>query len=665
MAKITFSSISVENFGPFRERQFLDLSVSSSRSVILVKALNGSGKTTLLTAFQLGLYGAKGVGSVRRSEYEQLVRALQRTDAGEKSTVSIGLIVDVGGGRREITARREWIRQRTTLNETFTVIVDGTEDIDFTQGWDDFISGILPPELVHLFLFDGEKIEALANPERLPELLRRATEVFLGIGGIDVLGNDLRAVERRVGLRNKEGSSEYEVAKNALLELESQQKSLSEKHANLLQEQASAQNALDQARLSLDRYVAEARRGGLTAYEQAASIRSKAESASKRASVARAGLADAMSDAVLPVAWLHKLWDRYEREWETDSRSRHAKLLAEEFKRRDRRLLEALSKQVSSASLQAVRSLLKSDLDQTRSTQPRKPLLESDGEPAEVAVHVNHARSRLREAIASLDSAQHDLAKAERALGEVPADGQLTEILSRMSERSHAVATAEQRVVYLTESLAETTTRLKHVEARLNAARTRLSNDFRDRSIEAKGLEAAARARQALSVFKGRLLASKANWLSEMITVEFQNLLRKRKLVSRVIVDPSTYGVKIEDGKGRELPMDRLSAGERQMLAVSVLSALIKERKGRFPVVVDTPLARLDRQHRTSLIKRFFATVSHQVIVLSTDEEVEGSAHDALRPYTSKEYVLEFDDDCGCTSVRDNAARSGELEVVA
>ncbi|WP_425218891.1 hypothetical protein [Ralstonia solanacearum] len=148
-----------------------------------------------------------------------------------------------------------------------------------------------------------------------------------------------------------------------------------------------------------------------------------------------------------------------------------------------------------------------------------------------------------------------------------------------------------------------------------------------------------------------------------MITAEFRNLLRKRKLVSNVVVDPVTYQVKIEDGKGQELPMDRMSAGERQMLAISVLSALIKERKGRFPVVVDTPLARLDGQHRTSLIKRFFATVSHQVVVLSTDEEVEGAAYDALRPHMNREYVLHFDDEMGCTNVLGAATRLSSLEV--
>lgn len=66
---------------------------------------------------------------------------------------------------------------------------------------------------MQLFLFDGEKIEALANPERLPDLLKRATEVFLGIGGIEALGNDLKAFERRATLKNKNTSEEFEAAR--------------------------------------------------------------------------------------------------------------------------------------------------------------------------------------------------------------------------------------------------------------------------------------------------------------------------------------------------------------------------------------------------------------------------------------------------------------------
>lgn len=71
--------------------------MTSSRSVILIKALNGSGKTTLLTALQIGLYGVKAISSGRRADYEELVHSLQRADAVGNAVISIDLIVDIGG----------------------------------------------------------------------------------------------------------------------------------------------------------------------------------------------------------------------------------------------------------------------------------------------------------------------------------------------------------------------------------------------------------------------------------------------------------------------------------------------------------------------------------------------------------------------------------------
>ena len=106
MAKITIANISIENFGPFRERQTLDLGVSGGRPVILVKALNGSGKTTLLTALQIGLYGHKAINGMRRSEYEQMLLGLHRKDALGNPVVEIGVKVEIGGSRREMNRGR-------------------------------------------------------------------------------------------------------------------------------------------------------------------------------------------------------------------------------------------------------------------------------------------------------------------------------------------------------------------------------------------------------------------------------------------------------------------------------------------------------------------------------------------------------------------------------
>ncbi|MNJ66959.1 hypothetical protein D3C77_630860 [compost metagenome] len=73
--------------------------------------------------------------------------------------------------------------------------------------------------------------------------------------------------------------------------------------------------------------------------------------------------------------------------------------------------------------------------------------------------------------------------------------------------------------------------------------------------------------------------------------------------------------------------------------------------------MVDTPLARLDRTHREALIHSFFAEISHQVMVLSTDEEVEGPVYKALEPHLSREYALAFNDQERRSVVRLNTAQ--------
>lgn len=651
MARVTITRLAIENLGPFRERQELDLSVAHNRPVILIKALNGSGKTTLLTALQIGLYGQKAVSSIRRAEYDQLVGALQRRDA-IGSCIEIALTVDIGGVRKELVVKRSWQRRGATLVEAMVVLCDGSEDIDFTQGWDQFFGEILPAELSQLFLFDGEKIEALANPERLPGILRRATETFLGLGGIDAVTNDLRAVERRAITKAKDSSGEFAKVKDELVEWESQQVNLAHRVTVLLQEQSAARNAVDQTQRVLETFTQQARDAGLGAYERAAELRMRARSAKSAHAEARALMVEAISDPFAPLAWLRgSLWDRYLALWEADQAIQYGKTLREEFKKRDKRLVQRLAKDLPKKTVDAIREAMQEDMTKLQTETRKGAIFQAGDNPREALGRMIHAIGAMRVALDRATLARSHSERSEADIDQIPAQEQLAALLADLSEKSKAVSSAELTLQEISARLADAQSNLLHVEMRLNAARVRIATEFKERTLEAKSIEAAARAKGALAAFKERLLASKAQWLSDMITTEFRNLIRKRNLISRVIVDPNTYNVSIEDGKGNEIPMDRLSAGERQLLAIAVLTALIKERKGRFPVVVDTPLARLDRHHREALVKRFFTTVSHQVMILSTDEEVEGSVYQAVKPYTNREFVLEFDDDSGMTRV--------------
>lgn len=642
MAKITFTDISIENLGPFRERQTLPLSVRDGKPVILIKALNGSGKTTLLTAIQIALYGYKAINLARKSEYDQLIQSLLRQDAVGNAAVEVNLLVEMGGRQQPIAVRREWRTSAGNLQESMTVSSHGMLDMAFTEGWDEFINGILPAELVQLFLFDGEKIEALASPDRLPDLLRRATEVFLGLGGIDSLATDLKAVERRANLRNKESSGEHaklrEDAEKFAQQLEATEQSI----AVLLQQKASLQNTLDVAKSALEHYKLDAQRKGLTAYEKAAELKAEVDSARKRNEQAQAELIDAIEDPLLPLTWLGPLWDSYKAQWDVDQQVQNATLLASEFEKRDGRLLQQLP--LPTTEKQRLAELLQADLLKFKAENVRQPVLQAGGNPHEIQPRLEQAVLVLKKCVGQVEQTKTALSKAERAVGAIPAEAQLAEVLTGLQQRAQVVAKTESDLQALTAKLAELQSYVTHTEARLNAAHKRLQEEFKDKALEQHGLQAAARAKKALLVFRERLLASKATWLSDMITQSFQQLLRKKRLVAKVNVDPDTYTVSIIDTAGHTLPMERLSAGERQILAIAVLSALIQERKGRFPVVVDTPLARLDQKHRESLINNFFGKVSHQVLVLSTDEEVHGPAYTALQPFMAASMGLAFDD---------------------
>jgi DNA sulfur modification protein DndD len=108
-------------------------------------------------------------------------------------------------------------------------------------------------------------------------------------------------------------------------------------------------------------------------------------------------------------------------------------------------------------------------------------------------------------------------------------------------------------------------------------------------------------------------------------------------------INPKDISVTLYDRQNQPLPKAQLSAGEKQIYAISMLWALGKISGRPLPIIVDTPLARLDREHRKLLVRHYFPVASHQVILLSTDTEVDQSSFVELRRCITREYRLEFD----------------------
>ena len=132
--------------------------------------------------------------------------------------------------------------------------------------------------------------------------------------------------------------------------------------------------------------------------------------------------------------------------------------------------------------------------------------------------------------------------------------------------------------------------------------------------------------------------------LERVIKECFESLLRKKGFLQSISISKIDYQMTINIIGSETVPSAKLSAGERQLLAVAVLWALAKLSGRKLPTVIDTPLGRLDSKHRKFFVENYFPQAGHQVILLSTDEEIVGNYYTALKDSIAKEYLVEYND---------------------
>ena len=120
-------------------------------------------------------------------------------------------------------------------------------------------------------------------------------------------------------------------------------------------------------------------------------------------------------------------------------------------------------------------------------------------------------------------------------------------------------------------------------------------------------------------------------------------IIRKHDFISDIKID-SDYHIELQMEDGNYISKSILSNGEKQIFAISMLLALAKVSGRPLPFVIDTPLARLDSSHRDKIVENFFPNASHQVIIFSTDTEIDKMYFKKLAPHITRVYHLKYDD---------------------
>ena len=637
-------NVFLDNFGLFRGAHQIDLSPIPNKPLTLIAGMNGAGKTTFLEAVQLTLYGRAALGPrVSLREYQSHLKQRVHRGNGEDDSLSSAMVgVEFEHETMGATARfkisRAWcLLDNGAVEETFEVLRDGSalDDVD-SQHWEDFVKELVPPGISQLFFFDGEKIQRLADDED-SSLVGESIKALLGLDMVERLQADLTLFRDRQ--MKKSGSAELKEELSAMRlaheKLVKQAEVLRAQSADLVARRDGISREVERSEGALTR--AGGRFVENREQQTIAKVRAEAEREAAERKIR------ALADTALPLAFCPKLSSRLLTQLDDERKVAQQAVIADWAGQALERAHEAIGRADflegrRDDTLALVQSLLRVEFTGGSAAIHRL----SEESERRIQSWIDQANGPLWDdlvsASADLELATRELQGAQVKLQQMPEEDSMKPQMQDLRAVIERKAVVEAELVRIAEELNALKLAMDASERGIKKLQSRLDVSGR----LADQLKLLERTQGALIQYHESLTAAKAQKLGEEITACFHQLHRKGDLVQSIAVEPVTCSVRLHGRGGRELAKNELSAGEKQMYAVALLWGLSKVSGRHLPLIIDTPLGRLDSNHRDNLVQRYFPQAARQVIILSTDTEIDEAYYAALTPHIGRAYRLEY-----------------------
>lgn len=655
-----FNELRLHNFGVYKGQHTLKLSPTSlQKPVVLIGALNGSGKTTIIEALHLALYGRQGIPASRRgtSAESYLRSAIHKdVDPAEGASVALRFEMQEAGRSTEYELVRTWSEKNGKVRESFEVFKDGRNDASLSDLWNDHVQDILPSRIAPLFFFDGEKIEELADLNRAPELVREAIKSLLGLDIVSQLETDLEVLERR-----KFGSLATQDDQRKLRDLEDQLTQLEAKRSAMVVEITECRAEAAKFVIERDRANTAFREAGGDLFQQHESLkaqRGSLESDYQRAQVELRQVAA----GVLPIALVRPMLKRAIVQGASELSCAAAEQRYNAQLERDQFVETLIRGELKNehAADRIVR-LLKSDLESKKPGDGRTSYLHvaapvHAGMQSVENIELPAALDRSRALLIEIAEQDKKLSAFQSKLAAIPDRDTVEGLAGTVSKATAKVHESQILLDQHEKQLAETDRQTSLVQRSLKQLIEQRVLLHGDQADAERIIKYSKFARESLKQFGSLVIRHHIERIETLVEEALRNLFRKENFIAHVKIDPETFEIALRETDGKPIAAELLSAGERQLLATSLLWALAKAAGRQIPTAIDTPLGRLDSVHRQKLVDSYFPRASHQVILLSTDEEISGAYYQMLIPSISHSFTLKYDSATRSSHIEDGYA---------
>lgn len=646
------NTVTIENYKPFHGEIKVGLSPDGERNTILLRGKNDRGKTAFLNAIRFCLYG---------SSRAELKKAVNRRAAMEGAG-STSVELEFFHNNKKYRAKRSvdfnqadnpsaiYVENEQTQinkhiqNEWEPAIAPEDPDADYEI----FIQNVLPKKASDFFLFDGEQIDEYAKSlSSDDEKISKAVETVLGIRKLRQVRDNVQTYgvqhyNRRYSQAQSE-SERYREKKDELEEARDNFERLKDNQEKLEQEirQREIQRQQERRRLNVARDAEE-----LFLQELRAKIKLKGSDEFD------------LSD-----------WPEIRRE-QGDEQGIENKL---EQVRQDlqsiyaniapsvaiigARNISSILKPYNEGFASVIRSTLEADdnlckvcgqeYDEERAETIREKLYQVSRETNEYGTILDQSSDELIQKFQQYDD---DIGPNPT---EIRYDQKVEQIRSLSKERKdledriehlnqeqknldtdHSAAIEiQEHIDSLTEEIEEHKERLGKLESKIEQAKEVID----DKEEELGSLEGASkkeerynrlqdfseRVEQAVSELTNRYLQTQRSSVQQKMSDLFLTMTNKPGVYNGLVLD-SDFQLKLQ-AEDRTFTIQNYgsSRGARQIIAYSFIAGLAKYSSHHAPLVIDTPIARLDKEHKKQLLSTL-PELASQVIVLYQPNELAG-----------------------------------------
>ena len=644
------TKLTLNNFRVFRGVHEIDLRPAparlsksgpiegTERPIILFGGLNGAGKTSILTAVRLALFGRQSFSQLlSNGDYVDALSELIHKGVGhggvqDNASIELEFKYSQNGEENTYKVIRGWKRGK---KDNLCLEKDGIQipELNYEQ-CQGFLNELIPTGIADLFFFDGEKIAELAEDES-GSVLKTAVRRLLGLDVIAKLKSDLNIFLKKQGAGALSQSLKEEM--NSLDE----QRIVHERKAEKLRGEADIVDAqielVSRDILSLENKLSQ--NGGAWAKTRE-DEQQKVESLLKEKVELEKQIRMEM-ETNLPFSLAPKAMQRLQTQIKQEQQVKKKQNFGNELDS----FLETLCSKYPSFDTEmaqnAIADSFKAHVGEFDSTELLLDISDRQSNTIDYQLsnlsqdsfaRFDKARIRLQKVEEEVDNASSNIARA-------PEQEQVQELFADV----RALDKKKETLIIEYHKLLEKAKR--ELRLALETARRiqKLHDKHKDQSNKDQSIGNAQNSILLLEKFGEQLTKARVNQLENEFVQSYKKLARKEDLQLTASINPATFDVELVDEHGIKINRKAMSAGEKQIYAISILEALGRTSGRKLPIIIDTPLGRLDSHHRDKLVENYFPTASHQVVILSTDTEIDRNYTSLIQDDLARTYEICFD----------------------